>query len=68
MAVCPKCGKEIESLDCVIKEKSLQSYCENDCFTYVEQIEHEVEYWKCPLCYERLDIEPDSDAADIFLR
>jgi len=67
MPKCPKCRKKIDFLTAVVKERNFYNYGgegsfvdQRDCF------EQEVEYWKCPLCFEHLEF-PDMDDADAFL-
>jgi hypothetical protein len=63
MPKCPKCGKEIDSLDVVVSEKNLYSYKRSGDYHHIEQIEFNEDYYKCPLCYRQLDIE---DADEFF--
>lgn len=67
MPACPKCGKEIDHLDVMVTERNLYRYFEGGDFDCPENIEFDVDYWKCPECHERLDIEIGTDAADEFL-
>ena len=62
MAKCPKCGAELTELDAIVKEKNLYTYRGGD-WQHRENIEFDVDYYKCPECYTPLRI---SDA-DEFL-
>lgn len=67
MPYCPECKEKIDCLDVVLTEKSLCTYTPDGGFSYSEQIESNVEYWKCPLCQKQLKIEATTTAADEFL-
>jgi hypothetical protein len=76
MAKCPKCGKEINHLDAVVTRRDMFSYHPLDSKGEVlswpewepgEQLEWETEYWKCPECYARLNIDVGEDDAIEFL-
>lgn len=66
MPKCPKCNKEIDHLNAVVTEKNLYSYDGAGDWEHRDSFEFDIEYFKCPLCYEKLDFA-DTDSADEFL-
>jgi len=67
MPKCPKCNKEVDSLDLIVNENNLYSYKKDGSKIFIEQIEFDIQYFKCPVCHERLDINADEESADGFL-
>lgn len=67
MVICPKCKAEITSLEMVVKEKNIYTYRAGNNFGSPDCISFDVQYFKCPKCFKRLKITPDSDSADEFL-
>ena len=66
MVQCPECKKEIEGLYAFTVERNWWTYSDGK-FKDPECIEFEIEYWKCPLCHEKLDLNPDEESAQQFL-
>jgi phage FluMu protein Com len=66
MPKCPKCHKKIDSLDAVVSETSLHNYKDGD-WIRGEVIESTILRWKCPKCFQELDIPADEDSAVTFL-
>jgi len=63
MPKCPKCEKAIDSLNAVVDERQVYSYTSDGEYNHLDQIEFNVDVYRCPECYETLDI----DDADEFL-
>lgn len=64
MPKCPKCHKEIDHLNAVVDERQVYSYFgDGSGYHHVDQIEFNVDIYRCPECYQELDIED----ADEFL-
>lgn len=66
MAICPKCHKNVDYLIARVTEVSMYDYHDGNLQNCREQIQSEIDFFKCPLCCEDLDI-PDQAAADAFL-
>ncbi len=70
MAKCPKCKKNIERLHVVVSERNSYVFTADEGVPFYEdadRIETNIEEWKCPECYQALEIEHDDDAGMAFL-
>ena len=57
MPKCPKCNREIKELGAIAKELNLYYYNPEGDREFSENIDYDLQYYKCPHCYTRLDID-----------